>query len=116
MSNTAPTTKAEALDEALNAIRRADRVFINPPPRAMDLCAEPLCKADKARRDLHKRPNNEARLTKAVKALNRAGYAFEHLAQIHRDAGKIEDAMVLTSLGHALHDVGNKLLRTFSQP
>ena len=116
MSNTAPTTKAEAIAEAKQTIDRAGWVFINPPAQAMQICHKPLISAGKAVKELARKPGDQIRHLRACNAIDRIGRKFYQLAQIHREAGKIEDAMELTSLGHTLHDVGNKLLRTFSQP
>ena len=113
MINPTPTTKTEALTEAFQAVNRAGYVFINPPPRAMEICLEPLCKAIKSVKDLEKKPLDRSRLEKAVKALKRVAYKFEHLAQVRLDAGYIDESRELTSISQALHLVGIDLLRTF---
>jgi len=112
MSNTTPTTKAEAMTEARQALNRAGYVFINPPPRAMEICLDALVSADKALKSLEARPV-EVRLGKTIKAFNKVAYKFEHLAQVRLQAGYIEDAKELTSVGHHLHLVGIDLIRTF---
>lgn len=115
MSNTS-TTKAEAIAEAKQTLDRAGWVFINPPAQAMQICHKPLLSAGKAVKELARKPGDQIRHLRAVNSIERIGSKFYKLAQIHREAGKIEDAIELTNLGHALQDVGVKLLRTFSQP
>jgi hypothetical protein len=99
---TTATHNAEAIANARKAINRAGLIYINPPKFAVEWCLDSQTKADKAIRDLQKKPADLIRYGRASKAMRKAAKAIDALVVACHCRGDTDDAVELDSISKDL--------------
>ena len=99
---TTATHNAEAIANARKAINRAGLIYINPPKFAVEWCLDSQTKADKAVRDLQKKPADLIRYGRASKAMLKAAKAVNKLVAPCHYRNGAEAAFELISISDDL--------------